>query len=331
MRNGLIALFILVLVGGIYWWMLPEDESLTVYSGRSKALVEPLIQKFQDETGIIVEVKYAGTTQLAVALMEEAEGSPADVFWAQDAGALGALSNLGLLAQLPADIVDSVDPRFVNANRTWVASSGRARVLAFAPTRVDTLALPVSVFDLVDPKYAGKVAWAPSNGSFQAFVSAMIEAYGIESTRAWLIGMKENGSVAYANNNAILQGIAAGEVDYGITNHYYLYRSLAEDAAFPVDQTFFESGDLGNMLNVAGLAQVASSTRNEAALQFIRFMLSDASQEYFSNQVYEYPIRSLDGSTLETDYLQSIAPDVDLEKISDLEATINLLRDIGLL
>jgi len=308
-----------------------QDSTLAIYSGRSKALVEPLVQKFMEQTGIKVDVKYGGTTQLAITLLEEGAQTPADLFWAQDAGALGALANAGLLQTLSEDLSGSVGPEFVNPSKTWIATSGRGRVLAFSKVRVDSLALPQSVFDLTDPKYKGKVAWAPTNGSFQAFVSAMIEMHGMNSTRTWLAAMKDNGAVAYANNNAIIEGIAAGEADYGLTNHYYLLRNLATNPEFPVAQTYFVTSDVGNMLNVAGVGMLRSSKKNDLAEQFVSFLLNEESQKYIATDIFEYPVIALGSELAPIQAARSQAPVVDLEKISDLEATIALLRELGLL
>jgi len=308
-----------------------EDGSLVIYSGRSKGLVEPLVTAFSEQTGIKVDVKYGGTSQLAITLMEEGAKSPADLFWAQDAGALGALGNSGLLRQIPSDIMALLDASFVNASGTWVATSGRGRVLAYSTIRANANDLPKSVFDLADPKFSGRVAWAPSNGSFQAFVSAMTEMHGVDKTREWLVAMKQNGAVAYTNNNAILQGIAAGEADYGITNHYYLLRSKAQDPNFPVEQTFFTDGDVGNMLNVAGVGLLTSSANTSAADRFLAFILAAESQLYIATDVFEYPVAEIQQGSGSMDPARKAAPVLDLEKIADLESTILLLREVGLL
>lgn len=305
--------------------------SLVVYSGRSKALVEPLVTQFTEQTGIQVEVKYGGTSQLAIAIMEEGAQSPADLFWAQDAGALGALGNSGLLRSVPSDVMGMLDASFLNASGTWIATSGRGRVLAYSSVRADTSSLPQSVFDLTDPKYKGRVAWAPSNGSFQAFVSAMTEMHGVDRTREWLAAMRDNGAVAYTNNNAILQGIAAGEADYGITNHYYLLRNKAQDANFPVEQTYFTNGDVGNMLNVAGVGLLASGKNTVSADAFLAFILNQESQLYIATEVFEYPVIAIEQGSGSIDPARAAAPVLDLEKIADLEATVALLREVGLL
>ncbi|MEX0928664.1 MAG: extracellular solute-binding protein, partial [Balneolales bacterium] len=115
--------------------LIAPAQSLTIYSGRSKALVDPIIQKFEEETGITVRVRYGGTTQLAVALLEEGSRSPADLFWAQDAGALGAVNAENLFGDLPQNTLEIVPPQYRGQAGKWIATSGRARVLAYSTSR----------------------------------------------------------------------------------------------------------------------------------------------------------------------------------------------------
>lgn len=302
---------------------------LTVYSGRSKALVEPLIEKFEAETGIRVRVRYGGTTQLAVALMEEGRRTPADLFWAQDAGALGAVHQSGLLAPLPDDIMDSLPEIFRNSDGTWVATSGRARVLAY---NTESEHLPTSLFDLTKPEFRGRTGWAPANASFQSFVTAMRSIEGEERTRQWLIDMRRNGVVAYNNNSSIIQALEAEEIEFGLTNHYYLERVRNIRPNTPVQQKFFESGNPGNLVNVAGLGVLNTSSNKSAALQFVKFMLTEDSQRYFLNQVFEYPvITGLGEQDEKLNEILEVSPDIDLDLLRDLEETLKLLRETGLL
>ncbi|TVR83765.1 MAG: iron ABC transporter substrate-binding protein [Rhodospirillales bacterium] len=307
-------------------------DTLTLYSGRGETLVAPVVQQFRDETGIEVQVRYGGTAELAVLLLEEGDRTPADLFWAQDAGALGALANAGRFAELPADMAADLPDIFKSATGTWVATSGRARVLAYSTTRADSM--PDSVFDLTDPVYEGRVGWAPTNGSFQAFVTAMRKTHGEDETRAWLEAMKANGAAAYRNNTALVQAIADGEIDYTITNNYYLLRFLANDPEFPVAQRFFEDGDIGNLVNVAGAGVLGTSDQQDAAVQFIRHLLSAPAQAYFTGTVYEYPVVATvapDPRLESFDRLLEVSPDVDLDALEDLEGTLALLREVGLL
>ena len=309
-------------------------ETLTIYSGRSKSLVEPIIKQFEKETDIQVKVSYANTTQLAATLLTEGDKSPAALFWAQDAGALGAVSKKAMFEKLPESILTKVPSDFRDADGFWVATSGRARVLAYSPERVKMEALPESIFDLTQPAWKGRVGWAPTNASFQAFVTSLRVQIGEEKTEAWLRGMKANDVKKYAKNTPIIEALAAGEIDAGLPNHYYLLRFKKKDADFPVEQTFFKVSDPGNLVNIAGIGLLKSSKNKEAALKFVEFLLSAKAQKYFTNDVFEYP--AIEGVTPHADLLPlsellKLAPTFNLNDMDDLEGTTNLLRRVEIL
>jgi iron(III) transport system substrate-binding protein len=309
-------------------------QTLTLYSGRGEALVDPIIRQFERDTGIRVNVRYGGTAELAVLIQEEGAASPADLFWGQDGGALGALSNAGLFANLPLELTAELPAIYTNSQGDWVATSGRARVLAYSPERVSDDELPQSVFDLTDARYRSRVGWAPTNASFQAFVTAMRVTHGEARAREWLLDMAANDAQVYRNNTALIEAIAAGEIDFAITNNYYLLRYLANDPDYPVAQTFFAAGDIGNMVNVAGVGILATSPNYELALQFVEFLLSNQAQQYFTGVVYEYPVTQgviQNPRLVEFDALMAISPEIDLDTIADLEGTLELLREVGLL
>jgi iron(III) transport system substrate-binding protein len=311
---------------------LASAQELTIYSGRGEALIGPVIKQFEAETGIKANVRYAGTAELATLLQEEGDKSPADVFWAQDGGALGAIAPL--FADLPADVNEGVAEVFRNVNNKWAPTSGRSRVLVYSSERVQAADLPASINDLTNEKYKGKVAWAPTNGSFQAFVTAFRVAHGDEATKKWLEGMIANDTKVYKNNGSQIEGIANGEIDYGLINNYYLGRYTSTDPKYPVAMAHFEAGDIGNLLNVAGAGIVKSSDNQENARKFIDYLLSPAAQQYITLEGNEYPVVPglIVNSTLESfATIQEISPKIDIDQISDLEGTLALLREVGLL
>lgn len=307
-------------------------DELTVYSGRGEALVGPVIAQFEKDSGIKVNVRYAGTAELATLLTEEGAQSPADVFWAQDGGALGAIAPL--FADLPAEVNGGVSAEFRNVNNKWAPTSGRSRTLVYSTERVQEADLPASINGLTDEKYKGRVAWAPTNGSFQAFVTAFRVAHGDDAAKAWLEGMIANEAKAYRNNGAQIEAIANGEVDFGLINNYYLGRYIARDSKYPVAQTHFGAGDIGNLLNVAGAGIVAASDNQDNARKFIDYLLSPTAQQYITTQGNEYPVIPglIANPTLEPfEELQELSPKVDIDQISDLDGTLELLRQVGLL
>ena len=311
----------------------PALADITLYSGRGEPLVAPIIETFTAQTGINVNVRYGGTAELAVLLQEEGDASPADLFWAQDAAALGAV--VDLFAPLPEPLVADVPSASRDSENRWVATSGRGRVLAYSTDRVDAADLPASIFDLTDEKWRGRIALPATNGSFLAHVTAMRVVHGEETTQDWLNGIAANDPVPVRNNTAAIQAIGDGEADVAVTNNYYLVRFLNRDADFPVNQTLFaDEGDIGNLLLVAGMGMLSTSTNQEHAQAFVEFLLSPAAQQFFTGEVSEFPI--IPGTIVTrqdiniADVIQ-VAPEVDLNTIGDLEGTLELIRAAGLI
>lgn len=294
-----------------------SSGSLVVYSGRSEELVAPLFERFTEETGIEVDVRYGDSADLALAIDEEGERGRADVFFSQSPGAIGFLTAADRLAPLSQEVLDRVPVEDRSAEGSWVGVSGRARVLVYNTDDNDPAALPASVFDLTDPAYAGKVAVAPTNGSFIDFVSGMRQAVGDERTEEWLAGMAANDSPNYANNNAILEAVARGEVPLGLANHYYLERAKEEDPDITAANHFFAAGDPGSLLLVAAAAVTATSENTDEAEQLVAFLLSDETQEYFATETYEYPL------------VPGIAPGGDLPPLTDLPVTRIDMDELG--
>lgn len=308
----------------------PASGPLTVYSGRSESLIGDLVRQFETETGVDVEVKYGDTAELAALLAEEGSRSPADVFWAQDAGALGALESKNLFATLPDAILNRVGAAYRSTGDKWVGTSGRVRVIAYNPTIVPEADVPDSVADLTTAKWKGKVGWAPTNGSFQAFVTAFRVLRGDAAAKAWLEAMKANGAKTFPNNDAIAEAVGEGELPLGLVNHYYPFEILAEHPDAKIADHFL-AGDVGGMVNVAGAGVLTSSKRRPNAERFVAFLLSESAQRYFVTKTWEYPlVEGIEADPRLPKFSTLQPPAIDLSKIGDLEGTLGLLRDVGL-
>jgi iron(III) transport system substrate-binding protein len=307
-------------------------REITVYSGRSEKLVGPLIERFQKETGTTVRVRYGDTAELAAQILEEGDNSPADVFFAQDAGALGALQEKGRFASLPQSILTRVPGAFRSKEGRWVGTSGRVRVAAYNPTLVKESELPGSILDFTGRRWRGRIGWAPTNGSFQVFVTAMRVLKGDDVARRWLEGVKANGAKVYPNNDAIAEAVSEGEIEVGFVNHYYPFEIREEIPNAKVEDHFFENGDPGGLINVAGCGILASSKNKETAGRLIAFLLSDEGQRYFVEKTFEYPLVPGLAPDPRLPAFESLeAPAVDLSGLSDLEGTLDLLKEVGLL
>jgi iron(III) transport system substrate-binding protein len=325
---GAVAALTLPLVAGCGG----EDADITVYSGRQEDLVEDLFEQFEEETGIEVDVRYGDSAELAATIAEEGDNTPADVFFAQDAGSLGAVSAEGLLEELPAATLERVDERFRDPESRWVGTSGRVRVVAYNTDELSDEDLPDSIWDYADSEWEGRIGFAPTNASFQAMVTAMRLDAGDEQTREWLEAIAANDPHLYENNIATVEAVAAGEVDAGFMNHYYLYGHLEEQPDAPVDNHYLEDGDAGALVNVAGAGILATTDRPAMAQQLVDYLLAEG-QEFFATETDEYPLVEGVESESELPPLTDLhGPDVELGALGgELEATIELLDSVGLL
>jgi len=307
-------------------------EPITVYSGRNEELVSWAFDDFTAATGIEVEVRYGDTAELATTILEEGDASPADIYFAQDAGALGALEAEDRFATLPDDILDRVDANFRSPSGAWTGVTGRARVIAYNTDVLTEDEVPDSVFDLTAPEWQGRVGWAPTNGSFQAFVTAMRITEGDDVARQWLEDMIANDPLVFSNNTGTVEGVSRGEADVGLVNHYYLYRFLAEDPDFNVANKFLP-GDIGGLVNIAGVGVLESSDNQDAAFELVRYLLGEEVQTFFGQETDALEFALVEG--VESPELPSIdqigAPEVDLSRLEDLQGTLELLNDVGAL
>lgn len=307
------------------------DGPLTIYSGRSEELVGPLFAQFTEQTGIAVEARYGDTAELAAQLIEEGDASPAQVYFAQDAGALGAVDAAGLFVPLPASVATTVPEAYRAPNGSWTGVTGRARVIAYDPEQVPAADVPQSVFDLTDPKWRGQVAIAPTNASFQAFVTAMRVSQGDDVTKQWLEGLVANDVQIYEKNGLILDAVDTGQAQLGLINHYYWYEKAAEVGAdaMRAQIAFTKPDDPGSLVNVAGVGMLADTPN---ATKFVEWLLSPQTQQWFVENTWEYPLLPSVASAEGLPPLDTLrGPDVPLAELADLPGTLVMLEDVGLI
>ena len=309
------------------------QPALTVYSGRSEQLVGPLFSQFTDETGIRIDARYGDSAELAAQLTEEGSGSPAQVFFAQDAGALGAVDRAGLFAPLPEAAAEVVPAAYRAPEGTWTGVTGRVRVIVYDAEQVPAADVPRSVFDVTEPRWKGQVAIAPTNASFQAFVTAMRIADGDEATRRWLQGLVANDVRKYEKNGLILDAVNSGQVKLGLINHYYWYEKQAEagERTMRARIAFTEPGDPGSLVNVAGVGIITSASEDPGAARFVEWLLSPETQKWFVANTFEYALLPSVPPAAGLPPLDSLrGPDVAMADLADLPATLAMLEDVGL-
>ncbi len=330
MRRLSAALLAVMAVAGLT--SCSNRAELTIYSGRSEDLVRPLLDEFAESTGIAIAVKYADSTDLALLLAEEGDRTDADVFFSQSPGTVGFLGEKQMLAQLPAAITQKVPDGYRSSSGTWVGITARQRVLVYNSDMVAEDDLPESVLDLTQPQYRGKVGVAPSNASFQDFVTAMRTSIGDDRTLEWLTAMAENDSPTYLNNNAIVEAVGRGEIPLGLVNHYYNERFLAEDPSLPSRNYRFPNGDIGSLVIESSATVLKASDQPEQAQRFVEFLLQRSSQEFFAEETFEYPLASGVEPAADLPPLTELdTPEVDVDELGGgFEKTQELINSSGI-
>ncbi|ELZ34513.1 family 1 extracellular solute-binding protein [Halogeometricum pallidum JCM 14848] len=321
-------------VGGTAIADLPDlSGELTIYLGGGEGgLYRDLLARFE---GMYDDFSYnareSGTSDAANTLINEGSATPADVFWSVDAGSLAAVANRGLTAKLPSNVVDPVPDEF-HPDDQWVGTAGRARAVPYNTSALSGGDVPDSVMEFPNSEaLANAMGWAPTYGAFQAFVTAMRLIEGADATRQWLRGMLDAGVSEYNNEFLVSNAVADGELDAGFANHYYALRVKASRPNAPLDLAF-TSGDAGALINAAGAEVLSASGNQELAFTFVRHLLSAEAQEFFATRTYAYPmIPDIPpvGGLPTIDELNP--PSIDLSRLSEIQPTLELMRDVGVL
>ena len=310
-----------------------EGDLSFFLGGGEGGLYLDLIELFTD---IYPDFSYTETLgssrQLSNRIVTEVEaGQPqADVFMAVDAGSIANVASQGATVSLPSEVTSTVDSDF--RTDQWVGFAGRARAIPYNSSELSESDVPDSVLQFPETAaLEGNIGWAPSYSAFQGFVTAMRLNSGEETARQWLNDMQDHGVETYDNEFLVSNSVANGSILTGFANHYYALRVKNARPNASVDLTF-TSGDAGALINVSGAEIIKGTNKQELAENFIRHLLSAEAQEFFATRTFAYPTVpdvAPAGGLPTIDELNP--PDIDLQKLSDTEPTVELLEETGAL
>ncbi len=267
--------------------------AITLYNGQHEQTTAALVAAFEKQTGISVNVRSGDEATLGNQILQEGANSPADVFYTENTPVLEALREKGLLAPVSPSTLAAVPGRYDSAQGDWVGVSARVSVLVYNTSQIAPSQLPGSILELAEPRWKGKVGFAPSETDFQPLITAIVKLDGLATAESWLQGLHANSRI-YPDNETVVAQVNNGESAVGLINHYYWYRLRAEigQGAMHSALHYYDPGDPGNLVDVSGAAVLKSSSHQAAAQAFLAFLVSRAGQETIAHShSYEYPLR----------------------------------------
>ncbi|WP_299055900.1 extracellular solute-binding protein [uncultured Nocardioides sp.] len=269
-----------------------EDADLQVYSARHYDLEEAFAD-FTDDTGITVEFLYGEDAELLERLRSEGEDTPADLFMTVDAGMLWKAAEEGVLAPVESRAIETAVPRDLrDPEGRWAGLAMRARTLMYDPRTVDPADFdPVDSYaGLGDPQWEGRLCMRDETSSYvQSLVASLIDTQGREKALETVQGWVDNDVEIVSNDVELLETIAAGGCEVGITNHYYLARLLEEDPDLPVAPYWASQEGDGTHVNISGAGVVEGSDAAPEAQQLMEWLATEGQSDFVDDN-HEYPV-----------------------------------------
>ncbi|BBY53469.1 extracellular solute-binding protein [Mycobacterium koreense] len=311
-----------------------DAGTLTMYSGQHEELAEALAAGFEKQTGIHIDVRAGKDAEMVGQIIEEGQRSKADVVLTEEPGPIGELDSRGLLAAVPAEILEVPDHRFVPSTGNWLPWAARSRVLFYNPDLIAESDLPASILDLADSKWSGQFAYAPS-GAFKSTTAYLINTIGDQATLEWLAAIKANG-VNEQKNGKVRDSVEAGQHAFGLSNHYYWY-ILARDKGGQQNLTsrvaYLNNDDAGALMLASGAGVLASSQHQKQARRFLSWLADrDGGQRVVAEASPQFPLTP----GVDSDYpLPSLAdltfPDFDQSSLQNVDDANALLMQSGII
>ena len=280
----------------LLWLIFPlaqATQPLVVYTARAQQLIEPIFDRYTAETG--VPVRYMSDSEGALMQRLQAEGAatPADILMTVDAGNLWAAAERNLLQATESTVLrENIPAHLRDPEQRWFGFSIRARTMVYSTERVRPEHLS-TYENLADPVWEGRLCLRTSQKVYnQSLVAMMLAELGTEATEAVLRGWVRNlAAPPFANDNAVMEAIVAGQCDVGLVNTYYFGRLKREQPDLPI-QLFFPNqatGQRGVHVNVSGAGITRHAKQPEAARAFLEWLSAGEAQALFADLNLEYP------------------------------------------
>jgi iron(III) transport system substrate-binding protein len=312
-----------------------EDSgpSLVVYNAQHEELIDSVAKAFTKKTGIRVQLRNGSDLELGNQLATEGAASPADVFLTENSPAMTLVDSKNLFAQLDQSTLDQIPAQYRPDDGQWTGFAARSTVLVYNTGKLRKDQLPASLMDLAEPQWKDRISFSPTGADFQAIVSAVLATRGEQAAKAWLAGLKANGTV-YDGNNVVLESVNSGEKPAGVIYHYYWYRDQEESGQNSDSSRlhFFGKKDPGAFISVSGAGVLKSSDDAKDAQTFVDYLISKEGQEVIAKSyALEYPLNP------EVDLGRGVRPLSELDPpevdVSDLNSpkVVSMMQEAGFL
>jgi iron(III) transport system substrate-binding protein len=267
----------------------PAAEVVVVYTARHYGQ-EPVFEAFTKQTGIEMQSFDGSPSELFERLLAEGDKTPADVLVSVDAGDLWNAAQARLLAKIDSSELQANIPAHLrDAENRWFGLTVRARTIMYNTRKVKPEEL--STYEaLGDPKWKNRLCLRSSNHIYnQSLLATMIKRFGEAKVEVIVRGWVANNPILINSDTRILESIAAGECDVGITNSYYLGRLLAQDPNLPVAPFWANQQTTGTHVNISGAGVTAHAKHRVNAIKLIEFLSRPEAQQQLVNNNFEYP------------------------------------------
>jgi len=277
----------------------PVTEEVNLYTARKEHLIRPLLNIFESDTGIKVNVVSAKTKILIKKIIDEGKTSPADLLITVDAGNLHKAKMRGISQEIKSDKINNLIPENLrDKDGHWYGLSIRSRVIMYNPNNINPVEI-MNYEDLAKPALKDRVCIRSSSNIYnQSLLASLIHYNGEKSALAWAKGVVNNFSRdPKGNDRGQMAAVVLGKCDVTLANTYYLGKWISSkkdterEYAKKIKVLFPNQVNRGSHINISGVFVTKNAKNKDSAIKLIEFLASDRAQEIYAKKNHEYPIR----------------------------------------
>ena len=328
----LLSLFILVSCSKEMNQELTSDE-LTIYTSRQPQLLEPILEKFSEETGIQVNLLSGNAQELMERIVIEGDKSKADIFMTVDAGVLWQAAERNIFNETKSEVLEANIPSYLrDPSGMWFGLSKRARTIVYSSDQFSESDFS-TYEDLANSKWKGKLCLRTSKKVYnRSLIASMIDAYGFDKAKEVVAGWVSNLTTeVFSNDTNALKAVSSGQCGVTIVNTYYLARLLDDPKYDNLKLFWANQDDRGVHVNISGAGIVKSSKNKKDAQILLEYLSSEKAQDFYASANKEYPV--LDSASVDDSIMgwgDFLEDDMNVSKLGVLQKeAVFIAQEVG--